>query len=104
MHHIDAEEERYMASTLNFLSELFSLHWPKPPWVVISVADVHTVGVSSILRNHSHLSPRLALNIVCSLSRVKPQRDCDAPVIYGSMGGPGDLWWSLEGRGVPIYI
>jgi len=27
----------------------------------------------------------------CCLSRVEPQRDCDASVAYGALDGPGDL-------------
>ena len=39
----------------------------------------------------SGLSPGFAPNKFHWLSRVEPQRECDAPVAYGAIVGPGDL-------------
>ena len=37
------------------------------------------------------LSPGFVPNKFRCLSRVVPQKECDAPVAYGAMVGPGDL-------------
>lgn len=56
----------------------------RPPPVPASLALVQHM--------FSHQGPGFPLkNNICSIFPMVPQRECDAPVVYGSMGDSGDL-------------
>jgi hypothetical protein len=77
---------------------------------VASNAGERAAGASLIPRNRNlRLSPGLAPNNFCYLSRVELQREYDVSVVYGAMDGPDDLtkdtmWFVCSCRFVRVRV